>query len=65
MKTAELFNVKGYGVIVTGGASGLGLAFGEALADQRRALHDVRRRPIAHRQRSEAPEGPPAATCAA
>ena len=32
MKAADLFNVKGYGVVVTGGASGLGLAFGEALA---------------------------------
>jgi len=33
MKIAELFKVEGYGVIVTGGASGLGLAFGEALAE--------------------------------
>lgn len=33
MKIAELFNVDDYGVIVTGGASGLGLAFAEALAD--------------------------------
>lgn len=32
MKIAELFNVAGYGVVVTGGASGLGLAFTEALA---------------------------------
>ena len=32
MKIAELFCVAGYGVVVTGGASGLGLAFTEALA---------------------------------
>jgi NAD(P)-dependent dehydrogenase (short-subunit alcohol dehydrogenase family) len=30
---AELFNVAGYGVIVTGGASGLGLGYAEALAE--------------------------------
>ncbi len=33
MKAAELFDVTGLGVIVTGGASGLGLAFVEALAE--------------------------------
>jgi NAD(P)-dependent dehydrogenase (short-subunit alcohol dehydrogenase family) len=33
MKVAELFSVQGYGAIVTGGASGLGLAFTEALAE--------------------------------
>jgi NAD(P)-dependent dehydrogenase (short-subunit alcohol dehydrogenase family) len=33
MKIAELFRVEGYGVIVTGGASGLGLGFAEALAE--------------------------------
>jgi len=32
MKIAELFSVEGYGVLVTGGASGLGLGFTEALA---------------------------------
>lgn len=32
MKIADLFKVEGYGVIVTGGASGLGLGFTEALA---------------------------------
>jgi NAD(P)-dependent dehydrogenase (short-subunit alcohol dehydrogenase family) len=32
LKIAELFSVKGYGVLVTGGASGLGLGFTEALA---------------------------------
>ena len=31
-KISELFNVTGYGVVVTGGASGIGLAFTEALA---------------------------------
>ncbi|HJS22345.1 MAG TPA: SDR family NAD(P)-dependent oxidoreductase [Steroidobacteraceae bacterium] len=33
MKIPELFKVEGYGVIVTGGASGLGLGFVEALAE--------------------------------
>ena len=33
MKIADLFKVDGYGVIVTGGASGLGLGFTEALAE--------------------------------
>ena len=33
MKIAELFRVEGYGVVVTGGASGLGLAYAEALAE--------------------------------
>ena len=33
MRVAELFSVAGYGVIVTGGASGLGLAYAEALAE--------------------------------
>jgi len=33
MKIPELFSVEGYGVIVTGGASGLGLGFTEALAE--------------------------------
>lgn len=33
MKISELFAVKGYGVIVTGGASGLGLGYAEALAE--------------------------------
>ena len=31
MKITELFKVEGYGVVVTGGASGLGLGFAEAL----------------------------------
>ena len=33
MVSTALFDVKGLGVVVTGGASGLGLAFTEALAD--------------------------------
>jgi len=33
VKIADLFKVEGYGVVVTGGASGLGLAFAEALAE--------------------------------
>ena len=32
MKISNLFNVEGYGVIVTGGASGIGLGYAEALA---------------------------------
>ncbi|HVW19386.1 MAG TPA: SDR family NAD(P)-dependent oxidoreductase [Solirubrobacteraceae bacterium] len=33
MSVQSRFDVTGYGVVVTGGASGLGLAFGEALAE--------------------------------
>jgi NAD(P)-dependent dehydrogenase (short-subunit alcohol dehydrogenase family) len=33
MKITDLFSVEGYGVVVTGGASGLGLGFAEALAE--------------------------------
>ena len=33
MKISELFSVQGYGVIVTGGASGLGLGLAEAMAE--------------------------------
>jgi NAD(P)-dependent dehydrogenase (short-subunit alcohol dehydrogenase family) len=33
VKIADLFKVEGYGVVITGGASGLGLGFGEALAE--------------------------------
>ncbi len=33
MKVADLFSVAGYGAVVTGGASGLGLAFTEVLAE--------------------------------
>src|SRR5215472_104032 len=53
MKIAELFKVQGYGVVVTGGASGLGLAFGEALAENgaRVTLLDVDRDRIANETR--------------
>ncbi|HEY2401517.1 MAG TPA: SDR family NAD(P)-dependent oxidoreductase [Steroidobacteraceae bacterium] len=33
MQISELFKVEGYGVVVTGGASGIGLAYAEALAE--------------------------------
>jgi NAD(P)-dependent dehydrogenase (short-subunit alcohol dehydrogenase family) len=33
MRISELFKVEGYGVVVTGGASGLGLGFAEALLE--------------------------------
>jgi NAD(P)-dependent dehydrogenase (short-subunit alcohol dehydrogenase family) len=33
VKSEQLFKVEGYGVVVTGGASGLGLGFSEALAE--------------------------------
>ena len=32
MNVSSLFDVTGFGVVVTGGASGLGLAYGEVLA---------------------------------
>jgi NAD(P)-dependent dehydrogenase (short-subunit alcohol dehydrogenase family) len=32
MKISDLFKVEGYGVVVTGGASGIGLGYAEALA---------------------------------
>ncbi len=50
MKIAELFRVEGYGVIVTGGASGLGLGFTEALAENgaRLTMLDVDEKPIAN-----------------
>ena len=48
MKIAELFKVEGYGVVVTGGASGLGLGYAEALAENgaRVTLLDVDSRRI-------------------
>jgi NAD(P)-dependent dehydrogenase (short-subunit alcohol dehydrogenase family) len=33
MKAADMFNVDGYGAVVTGGASGIGLSFAEVLAE--------------------------------
>ena len=49
MKISELFKVEGYGVVVTGGASGLGLAYAEALAENgaRVTLLDVSAQRIA------------------
>jgi NAD(P)-dependent dehydrogenase (short-subunit alcohol dehydrogenase family) len=48
MKIQDLFKVEGYGVIVTGGASGLGLGYAEALAENgaRVTLLDVDARRI-------------------
>ena len=64
MNVSSRFDVAGFGVIVTGGASGLGLAYGEVLAAHgaRVTLVDVdatrlRRRPPACRERGS--------TCAA
>ena len=50
MKIPELFAVKGYGVVVTGGASGLGLAYAEALAENgaRVTLLDMNPERISH-----------------
>lgn len=49
MKIADIFKVQGYGVIVTGGASGMGLGYAEALAANgaRVTMFDV------HQQRLE------------
>ena len=48
MKIADLFKVQGYGVIVTGGASGIGLGFTEALAENgaRVTMLDIDRKRI-------------------
>jgi NAD(P)-dependent dehydrogenase (short-subunit alcohol dehydrogenase family) len=50
MKITDLFKVEGYGVAVTGGASGLGLGFTEALAENgaRVAMLDVNAERIAN-----------------
>lgn len=51
------FNVAGFGVIVTGGASGLGLAYGEVLAEHgaRVTLIDVDSKAVAaHASRLQA-----------
>ena len=42
MKVEEMFSVKGYGAIVTGGASGLGLGFTEVLAENGARVTDAR-----------------------
>ncbi len=55
MKIADLFKVEGYGVVVTGGASGLGLGFAEALAENGRAGDAARCRRGADRDRGPAP----------
>ncbi len=49
MTKTDLFDVKGYGVIVTGGASGIGLAYSEALAEHgaRVTMLDVNQERIA------------------
>ena len=49
IKISDLFNVEGYGVVVTGGASGIGLGYAEALASNgaRVTLLDI------HQQRIE------------
>lgn len=48
MKIADAFKVEGYGVVVTGGASGLGLGFAEGLAENgaRVTLLDVDARAV-------------------
>jgi NAD(P)-dependent dehydrogenase (short-subunit alcohol dehydrogenase family) len=38
LKIEELFRVSGYGVVVTGAASGLGLGYAEALAENGAAV---------------------------
>lgn len=50
MKSDQLFKVEGYGAIVTGGASGLGLGYTEALAENgaRVTMLDVDAERIAH-----------------
>lgn len=50
MKIADLFNVDGYGVIVTGGASGIGLGYAESLASNgaRVTILDVDGRRLGH-----------------
>jgi NAD(P)-dependent dehydrogenase (short-subunit alcohol dehydrogenase family) len=53
LKINEMFKVDGYGVIVTGGASGLGLGFAEALAENgaRVTILDVDAERINHETR--------------
>jgi NAD(P)-dependent dehydrogenase (short-subunit alcohol dehydrogenase family) len=53
VKVADLFKVEGYGVVVTGGASGIGLGFAETLADNgaRVTILDVDRGRIADETR--------------
>ena len=49
MTPSDLFDVTGFGVIVTGGASGLGLAYGEALASHGARVTLILRGPDIHR----------------
>ena len=64
MNVSSRFDVAGFGVIVTGGASGLGLAYGEVLAAHgaRVTLIDVERTQSKRRRRGCRPKG---STCAA
>src|ERR1700749_1058962 len=59
MLISEMFAVRGYGVVVTGGASGLGLAYAEALAENgaRVTLLDLEAGQVAAQALRRAPAG--------